>query len=70
MTPISRSAPTSARAVVAVGDGPSGTFVRAVFDADGIPKGESVGNAPSTSGGTPTASLGTEIGPLTSAIPA
>jgi len=58
------------RAVVAVGDGPSGTFVRAVFDADGIPKGESVGQRAVDIWRYADRELGTEIGPLTPAIPA
>jgi hypothetical protein len=58
------------RAVVAVGDGPSGSFVRAVFDADTIPKGESVGQRAVDFWRYADVELGTEIGPLTPAMPA
>ena len=42
-------------AVVSVGSGPSGAFVRAAFDSDDTPWGTRSANAPCTSGGTPTA---------------
>ena len=58
------------RAVVAVGDGPSGSFVRAVFDSDGIPKGESVGHRAVDFWRYADGELGTEIGSLTPAMPA
>jgi hypothetical protein len=58
------------RAVVAVGDGPSGGFVRAVFDSDGTPMGESVGQRAVDFWRYADDELGTEIGPLTPAMPA
>ena len=58
------------RAVVAVGEGPSGSFVRAVFDSDGIPKGESVGHRAVDFWRYADGELGTEIGSLTPAMPA
>lgn len=58
------------RAVVAVGEGPSGSFVRAVFDSDGVPKGESVGQRAADFWRYADGELGTEIGPLTPAMPA
>jgi hypothetical protein len=55
-------------AVVAVGGGPSGTFVRAVFDRDRTPVGESVAARAADFWRYADSELGTGIGPLTSAI--
>ena len=54
-------------AIVSVGDGPSGGFVRAVFDRDSTPVGESVGERATHFWRYADSSLGTGIGPLTSA---
>ena len=58
------------RALVAVGGGPSGGFVRAVFDADRTPIGESVGERAVHFWQYADRHLGTAIGPLTPAVPA
>jgi len=58
------------RAVVAVGGGPSGGFVRAIFDADRTPIGESVGTRAVRFWEYADRHLGTAIGPLTPAVPA
>ncbi|HEX4981011.1 MAG TPA: hypothetical protein VFV63_04900, partial [Ilumatobacteraceae bacterium] len=57
------------KAVVAVGAGPSGSFVRAVFDSDGTPVGESVGERAVHFWHYADRHLGTDIGPLTTAQP-
>jgi hypothetical protein len=57
------------RAVVAVGGGPSGGFVRAIFDADRTPIGESVGTRAVHFWQYADHHLGTAIGPLTPATP-
>lgn len=55
------------RAVVAMGAGPSGGFVRAVFDSERTPIGESVGERAAHFWQYADQHLGTETGPLTSA---
>ncbi len=56
-------------AVYAVGAGPSGGFVRAVFDSDSTPIGESVGERAVHFWQYADRHLGTGIGPLTAAHP-
>jgi hypothetical protein len=55
------------KAVLAVGAGPSGGFVRAVFDSDATPVGESVGERAVHFWQYADRHLGTEIGSLTTA---
>jgi hypothetical protein len=55
------------KAVVAVGAGPSGGFVRAVFDSDSTPVGESVGQRAVHFWNYADHHFGTAIGPLTTA---